>query len=110
MNIPDEEWIKEFEDGRKVKFIYQELTEDGHLLHLSPLSLKVMRSSIRSYLKKFVMTRWATGMHSRLRRQSWNFESRLAILLLIIVLLVWFRGGDAQRAYSRWGGRCGGPG
>jgi hypothetical protein len=29
MNIPDEEWIKEFEDGRKVKFIYQELPEDG---------------------------------------------------------------------------------
>ena len=29
MNIPDEEWIKEFEDGRKEKFIYQELPEDG---------------------------------------------------------------------------------
>jgi hypothetical protein len=25
----DEEWIKTFEDGRKVKFIYQELPEDG---------------------------------------------------------------------------------
>ena len=101
MNIPDEEWIKEFEDGRKVKFIYQELTEDGHLLHLSPLSLKVMRSSIRSYLKKFVMTRWATGMHSRLRRQSWNLERRLSMLLLIIVLLLLFGGGDGYHAYSR---------
>ncbi len=26
--MPDEEWIKNLEDGRKVKFIYQELPED----------------------------------------------------------------------------------
>ena len=25
----DEEWISKLEDGRKVKFIYQELPEDG---------------------------------------------------------------------------------
>jgi hypothetical protein len=25
----DEEWIKTIEDGRRVKFIYQELPEDG---------------------------------------------------------------------------------
>jgi hypothetical protein len=25
----DEEWIKKMEDGRRVKFIYQELPEDG---------------------------------------------------------------------------------
>jgi hypothetical protein len=25
----DDEWIKALEDGRKVKFIYQELPEDG---------------------------------------------------------------------------------
>jgi hypothetical protein len=29
MNIPDEEWINILEDGRKVKFVYQELPEDG---------------------------------------------------------------------------------
>jgi hypothetical protein len=29
MNMPDEEWIKTLEDGRKVKFIYRELPEDG---------------------------------------------------------------------------------
>ena len=29
MKMPDEEWIKNLEDGRKVKFIYQELPEDG---------------------------------------------------------------------------------
>jgi hypothetical protein len=27
--MPDEEWIKKLEDGRKVKFIYQELPGDG---------------------------------------------------------------------------------
>jgi hypothetical protein len=27
--MPDKEWIKRLEDGRKVKFIYQELPEDG---------------------------------------------------------------------------------
>jgi hypothetical protein len=28
-DMPDEEWIKTLEDGRKVKFIYQELPKDG---------------------------------------------------------------------------------
>ena len=27
--MSDQEWIKTLEDGRKVKFIYQELPEDG---------------------------------------------------------------------------------
>ena len=27
--MQDEEWIKRLEDGRNVKFIYQELPEDG---------------------------------------------------------------------------------
>lgn len=27
--MPDEEWIKTLADGRKVKFIYQELPKDG---------------------------------------------------------------------------------
>ena len=27
--MPDEEWVKTLGDGRKVKFIYQELPEDG---------------------------------------------------------------------------------
>ena len=26
--MPDQEWVKTLEDGRKVKFIYQELPED----------------------------------------------------------------------------------
>jgi hypothetical protein len=27
--MPDQEWLKKLEDGRTVKFIYQELPEDG---------------------------------------------------------------------------------
>lgn len=27
--MPDEQWVKTLEDGRKVKFIYQELAQDG---------------------------------------------------------------------------------
>jgi hypothetical protein len=27
--MPEQEWIKRLEDGRRVKFIYQELPEDG---------------------------------------------------------------------------------
>jgi len=27
--MPNEEWVKTLEDGRKVKFVYQELPEDG---------------------------------------------------------------------------------
>ena len=27
--MPDEEWIKTLADGRNVKFVYQELPEDG---------------------------------------------------------------------------------
>jgi len=27
--MPDQEWVKTLEDGRKVKFIYQELPEDA---------------------------------------------------------------------------------
>ena len=30
--MPDEEWVKTLEDGRKVKFFYQELREDGAFL------------------------------------------------------------------------------
>jgi|SRR5579859_130868 len=30
--MPSEEWIRTLEDGRRVKFIYQELPEDGAFL------------------------------------------------------------------------------
>jgi hypothetical protein len=44
--MPDEEWVKKLEDGRKVKFIYQGLPEDGAFIQRR---LNGMRSSIRSY-------------------------------------------------------------
>ena len=42
----DEEWVKKLEDGRKVKFIYQELPEDGAFI---TRRLNGMRSFIPSY-------------------------------------------------------------
>ena len=30
--MPDQEWIKTLEDGRKVKFVYEELPDDGAFL------------------------------------------------------------------------------
>ncbi len=30
--MPDQEWIKKLDDGRRVKFVYQELPEDGAFL------------------------------------------------------------------------------
>jgi hypothetical protein len=30
--MPDQEWIKNLEDGRSVKFVYQELPNDGAFL------------------------------------------------------------------------------
>ncbi|HEV8075191.1 MAG TPA: hypothetical protein VGP66_05055 [Candidatus Acidoferrum sp.] len=30
--MPDEEWVKRLEDGRQVKFVYQELPKDGAFL------------------------------------------------------------------------------
>jgi hypothetical protein len=44
--MPEEEWIKRLEDGRNVKFIYQELPETEHLLLRR---LRKMRSFIRCY-------------------------------------------------------------
>ena len=29
LQMPDEEWVRTIADGRKVKFVYQELPEDG---------------------------------------------------------------------------------
>ena len=63
------------------------------------------------------MTRWTSGMHSRLRWQIWNPNSRrngnlklrgdFSMLLLIIVLLLLFGGGGGYYGYSRWGPRGG---
>jgi len=45
----DEEWVKTLEDGRKVKFICQELPKDGAFITAQIGGNEVVRSSIRSY-------------------------------------------------------------
>jgi hypothetical protein len=69
MKMPDEEWIKTIEDGRKVKFIYQELPEDGAFITAqlagnevvysvvltkarNPLTREVVESHFKSELSK----------------------------------------------------------
>ncbi len=44
--MPDEEWIKTLEDGRKVKFIYQELPEDAAFLTAQLASNEVVYSVV----------------------------------------------------------------
>jgi hypothetical protein len=44
--MPDEEWIKTLEDGRKVKFIYQELPEDGAFITAQPAGNEVVYSVV----------------------------------------------------------------
>jgi len=67
--MPDEEWIKTLADGRKVKFIYQELPNDGAFITAqlagnevvysivltkagNPLSREVVESHFKSELSK----------------------------------------------------------
>jgi len=49
--MPDEEWIKTLEDGRKVKFSYQELVEDGAFLTAQTEGNEVVYSVILSNAK-----------------------------------------------------------
>jgi hypothetical protein len=44
--MPDEEWIKTLEDGRKVKFIYQELPEDGAFITAQVAANEVVYSVV----------------------------------------------------------------
>jgi hypothetical protein len=44
--MPDEEWIKTLEDGRKVKFFYQELAEDGAFISAQLAGNEVVYSII----------------------------------------------------------------
>jgi hypothetical protein len=44
--MPDEEWIKTLEDGRKVKFFYQELAEDGAFISAQVAGNEVVYSII----------------------------------------------------------------
>jgi hypothetical protein len=44
--MPDDEWIKTLADGRKVKFIYQELPEDGAFMTAQIAGHKVVYSVV----------------------------------------------------------------
>jgi hypothetical protein len=44
--VSDEEWIKTLEDGRKVKFIYQELLEDGAFITAQLAGNEVVYSAV----------------------------------------------------------------
>jgi hypothetical protein len=46
--MPDEEWIKSLEDGRIVKFFYQELAEDGAFISAQLAGNEVVYSIILS--------------------------------------------------------------
>jgi hypothetical protein len=49
--MPHEEWIKTLEDGRKVKFIYQELSEDGAFITAQIAGNEVVYSVVLSEAK-----------------------------------------------------------
>ena len=46
--MPDEEWVKKLEDGRTVKFIYQELPEDGAFITAQLAGNEVVYSVVLS--------------------------------------------------------------
>ena len=50
--MPDEEWIKALEDGRKVKFIYQELPKDGAFITAQIGGHEVVYSVVLDNAKK----------------------------------------------------------
>ena len=54
MKIPDDEWIKTREDGRKVKFIYQELPKDGAFLSAQIAGNEVVYSIILTKARNLV--------------------------------------------------------
>ena len=49
--MPDQEWIKSLPDGRKVKFIYQALPEDGAFITAQIAGNEVVYSVVLSKAK-----------------------------------------------------------
>ncbi|HEV2020971.1 MAG TPA: hypothetical protein VGQ94_00420 [Terriglobales bacterium] len=52
--MPDQDWIKTLEDGRKVKFIYQELPEDGAFISAQVAGNEVVYSVILAKVRKLL--------------------------------------------------------
>jgi hypothetical protein len=51
MKTPDDEWIKTLADGRRVKFIYQELPEDGAFITAQIAANEVVYSVVLAKAK-----------------------------------------------------------
>jgi hypothetical protein len=51
VNMPDEEWIETLEDGRKVKFIYQELADDGAFISAQIAGNEVVYSVVLTHAR-----------------------------------------------------------
>jgi hypothetical protein len=51
-SMADEEWIKKLEDGRKVKFFYQELPDDGAFITAQLEGNEVVYSVIMTNARK----------------------------------------------------------
>jgi len=49
--MPDEEWIKTLEDGRRVKFIYQELPQDGAFITAQLAGHEVVYSVVLTHAR-----------------------------------------------------------
>jgi hypothetical protein len=70
--MPDEEWIKTLEDGRKVKFIYQELPEDAAFITAQLSGNEVVYSAV---LTKAGMPRRTPHRDRRLTAKDLAWES-----------------------------------
>jgi len=60
--MPDEEWIKTLADGRKVKFVYQELPEDGAFITAQLAGNEVVYSVLLAKAKN-PLSREDVGSH-----------------------------------------------
>jgi hypothetical protein len=50
-NLPDAEWIKTLEGGRKAKFVYQELPQDGEFMTARPSGDEVVYSVVSAHAR-----------------------------------------------------------
>ena len=51
-DMPDEEWVKKLEDGRKVRFIYQDLPDDGAFLTAQIAGNEIVYSIVLTKARK----------------------------------------------------------
>ena len=69
--MPDEEWIKTLEDGRKVKFIYQELPEGGAFITVQLAVNEVVYSAVLTRQDtRLVMKMWKVISMASFQRSS----------------------------------------